>query len=339
MPNFAILGGRTSQSARQLAAELDIQHLYSRVRPAATIDFVINYGYRGNLLAEYYRRFPGVQEIPTFNRGPVPNKFRASIEVNQAGVPIPRVYDHHPGELLEDDDILDAFLFKPYFSQRGRGIIRATEQHDISTGYYQEFIRDRHYETRVVGATWMPQNQWAVWKKLPGQGMDRDQIAWNHDQGGIFRRVRDTSVRVFAECIRHSATVLQTLGLQFGAVDFIVHGEQKLVKFLEVNTRPGFSSGYGAEFYIPMFRQLLEKNHDELSSLLATPRGVVEQNTVANTVPDPPREDPAIRMERIRSNLLERLGGIMQRWQQTHETTYHGNLEEIADRIIANTTV
>lgn len=343
---FGILGVPGSRSVRMLLANLDqLQNCRSGGVRASNVDVVINYGLKGQRLEDWYRgnrRRAAFRGVPQINGAPAMNKFNAIVLASGNNVPVPTSFSRR--DLVQGLD--SGYIFKPSFSQRGRGIVHMGQEPAGANGYYQQYIQNRRYEVRVVGATWYNE-PWAVYKKSPGANMPEGQIAWNHDQGGVFRRVNDISARVFSECISYTRTMLTAMGLQFGAADFIVD-EDRQIYFIELNMRPGFTADYGIGYYVGMFQRLLEQNQAEVNAIL-------NQNTAINRETEEQRREreardaeaariaaeaaAELRFNTARDNLRERMMGIINRWSDAHGVQFHGNVDQAVGSIMAETTV
>jgi hypothetical protein len=319
---FGILGVAGSNSVSLLLANLpELRNCRSGTVRAQDIDMVINYGLKGQRLIDWYRgnqRRAAFESLPQINGAPAINKYEAIQLAASHNVPTPETWRtiEYRGERDPDPN---NFIFKPFFSQRGRGIVPMGTEPANAHGYYQRMIPNRRYEVRVIGATWYNE-PWAVYKKTPGAGMPEGQIAWNHDQGGVFRRVEDITLRVFDECIGYTRTMLNAMDLHFGAADFIVD-EDRRIYFIEMNTRPGFTADYGIGYYVSMFRDLLERNESEIN------RPVVEDSAVEEA-----------RIENADRDLARWVSGLIARWETVHGTRYHGDVDQIIGAILSETT-
>jgi len=349
---FGILGVAGSNSVRLLLSNLqELQNCRSGSVQAADVDVVINYGMKGQRLTDWYRgnrRRAAFEGIPQINGAPAINKYDAVLLAARNNVPVPHTERH-----MDRFQPAGSYIFKPFFSQRGRGIVPAGTEPAGSNGYYQRMITNRAYEVRVVGATWYNE-PWAVYKKSPGADMPADQIAWNHDQGGVFRRVNDISLRVFNECIQYTRTMLVSMGLQFGAADFIVD-EDRNIYFIELNTRPGFTADYGIGYYVSMFERLLEQNQSEVEAILGQNTAIDRQEEgrarlLREAEAEAARiqreaEDAAARahaalqrVETVNADLMRRLEGIITRWQDAHGVQYNGRVDQAVSFILSETT-
>lgn len=221
---------------------------------------LINWGLFGTALDKYYDKYPNANNLPTLNKNWPGNKFAVLNKVQVVGVPIPETRD----SVLE----FDGWIYKPNRSAGGNGIYRlsnADGNPDWNRGYAQKEIPNRKYEVRVTAFNWMAPSDWGYWKKF---ARERENLTWNHQQGGYFEKVgRPMDFPLFERCAKHAARVLDTLGLQFGAVDFIVDSEWHEL-FLEINTQPGFTADYGAEVYVTALSRLNEMPMEMFVSLL-----------------------------------------------------------------------
>lgn len=248
---------KTSLSARRISRNTGIpRSRWQRYPRPYTILF--NYGVRGKKLGYYYNKYPYAIDLPTINKSFEYNKFQTLVELNHEGIPCPqftkRLFELNHG-----------FIFKPYYSRAGHGIYRITPDNfstvNWNTGYAQREIINRPYEIRVTAFKWMPVESWGVWKKRCDE---TEKLTWNHEQGGTFINVNEPlKWRVFREAIDNTQHILEFFGLSFGAVDFILT-ESKEVKFLELNTRPGFTPGYSDKVYYEAFTELSRKSRNEV---------------------------------------------------------------------------
>lgn len=262
--NIQLLGLGRSKSAASLAKLVPMERLnkrlkngeYSRKIKPDPEGVIVNYGVQGRHLESFYTRWPMATRIRTINRYMPYNKYSAVCEVSGLGVPCPDV-----DARFWESEFKQGWIYKPYLSGAGYGIERITEENfqslNWSRGYAQQEITDRPYEIRITGFRWLPKEEWGVWKKRK-EGEHRDELTWNHEQGGIFVTVKTPlKFRVFKEAMEHTDTILRHFALGFGAVDFILDSEKRLY-FLELNTRPGFTRGYSDGPYISAFRALKE---------------------------------------------------------------------------------
>lgn len=262
--NIQLLGLGRSKSAASLASLVPMERLnkrfkngkYSRKIHPDPEGVIVNYGVQGRHLESFYRRWPMAASIRTINKYMPYNKYATVCEALSLDIPSPPVDSR-----FWETGFKPGWIYKPFRSRAGYGIERITEANfqtlNWSRGYAQQEIMDRPYEVRVTGFTWMPKEEWGVWKKRK-RGEHRNELTWNHEQGGTFVTVnRPLEFRVFREAMEYTDTILRHFSLAFGAVDFILDSQKQLY-FLEINTRPGFTRGYSDGPYISAFRALKE---------------------------------------------------------------------------------
>jgi hypothetical protein len=177
--------------------------------------------------------------------------------VSEAGVPVPASWSNAVGAMFSERR---DWIVKPYYSGQGKGIYVWDGNPIPGTHYIQKRIRNRRYEVRVSPMTWLPEEEWAVWKKVKEEGERDENVTWNHDTGGRFITVKTPSAyRIFRECRTYARTVLSALGLHFGGVDFIV-GNDGSIHFIEINTRPGFTD-LAETYYVDAFKKFVSLSH------------------------------------------------------------------------------
>lgn len=237
-----MMGRKGSKACRAIIEETDIKRYVGKKYPT---DALVNYGLAGRRLREFYRKFPSARNIPTINRDIGFSKLSALNRVKDRGIIVPE-----SKLTLKKGDTLSDWIEKRFSSQGGRGICKARSRRRMETKYYQKFIGSRKYELRVHSFKWVDKRDWNVQKRLGSH----DEIAWNFENGGHFCSVYDTQHGVFDEAIEATDRVLRTLGMSFGAADFIVDSGNRLY-FIEINSCPGFQE-LSKGIYISAFRKL-----------------------------------------------------------------------------------
>jgi len=219
---------------------------------------LINWGVFGEPRRRYMAKHPSANHLPTLNRELPGSKYHiAKIFEDITPPTIRRLQSNESG-----------WIYKPFYSSRGRGIHRIDNplECDWDHGYAQKEVLNRRYEVRVAAFGWTNPATWGYYKKIAKE-VDRDQLCWNHDQGGTFVKVVEPfEYGLFRRCAVHSAQILDVLMLDFGAVDFIVDGDGR-EWFLEINLQPGFSESYDADTYIEPFRKLISATDSTISRI------------------------------------------------------------------------
>lgn len=223
---------------------------------------ILNWGVQGSALTRFQEKYPWVRALPMVNGNRVLNKLSALRRVESAGVPIPETRDFILG--------FEGWLYKPNHSIGGNGIYRLDPEEqntDWTHGYAQKEIVNRRYEVRVSAFNWMPPDQWGYWKKVY-TGENANQLTWNHEQGGTFITVnRALQYPLYQRLSQYAQRALNALGLQFGAIDFII-GPEWDSYFLECNTRPGFTE-HSSALYTNAVNRLNEI--EDVAALLVAP--------------------------------------------------------------------
>ena len=250
-----IIGKKGSKAVSQVVRLTDVTRYNSKCA------LVINYGLVGKRYAAFLKKHPSLERKPVLNKYIGKNKFDVIKDVEEANiVAVPKSFKQLPKAARVKD-----FLVKKYHSQGGVGIAIATTRIPPAGKYYQKFISDRKYELRVHGFLWAPTEDWLVQKRLGSQ----DAVAWNYHQGGRFQTIKHAqSFRLFTEAVRITESILKLRNMAFGAVDFIVTTDSRLL-FLEVNSAPGFTE-VSQHAYIKNFNRLCDlpfKDIQKLTSL------------------------------------------------------------------------
>lgn len=143
------------------------------------------------------------------------------------------------------------WLQKPFRSIGGKDIKHAETTGKRSRFYYQKFIDKRRFELRVHAFSWINPKDWHVQKRLG----DKDTVAWNYKNGGTFQTIKNVQgYKVFKDAIDVSDKILKILGVEFGAIDFVVDTDYN-VYFIEANAAPGFEE-LSKTIYVNAFKEL-----------------------------------------------------------------------------------
>jgi glutathione synthase/RimK-type ligase-like ATP-grasp enzyme len=209
-------------------------------------DILINYGLNKERLATFFKLYPSAIKIPVLNRYVGYSKFKVVQRAASQDVTVPETKLS-----LDRKDNKSDWIEKRVNSIGGKGICWARRKGQIPGKYYQQFIKNRIYEIRVHAFKWLPQDKWSVQKRYGGN----DEIAWNYSNGGHFATVHNPgSYNVFREAWKVSDKILTMLGMNFGAIDFIVDNKYELY-FIEINSAPGFTE-LSREIYVNAFDNL-----------------------------------------------------------------------------------
>lgn len=262
-----ILSPRASQSARAVAEECVIQRTYNgpisqQRRSPAGATFLINWGLQGLSKRQYYARYPEARNIPTMNSEYPGNKYRVNRALHEAGIPVPDTRDH-----IAAVPEGESWIYKPFFSRGGNNIGRITDENIASMrwdiGYAQKEVENRRYELRVSAFSWLPVEEWGIWKKV---NEHPENLTWNHEQGGTFETVQSRTAPLFVRCMEHTKRMMAMFNLQFCAVDFII-GPESNEMVLEINLRPGFDE-LGKPCYVNAMNKLKALSLEEQIALL-----------------------------------------------------------------------
>ncbi len=253
--------------------------LNDRPRFAHTRGVIVNYGLSGDKLQAWYAEAHGL--APIKNNRVFGNKLECCRAVKAAGIPVPDLH-HSVNAYINFSD----FIVKPLHSFGGRGIVPYTGQRLTAQQYLQKRITNRRYELRVHAVKWLPESEWLVAKRTHPDG--EAQLTWNHHQGGSFSNIEmnESNTGVFKRAKQYAKKVIDTLGYDFSAVDFIVQnapsGVQELpVWFIEANLSPGFTSDRTREFYFNAFMKLAQEDTPAVS----IPPSVPVQETPVHSAP------------------------------------------------------
>jgi hypothetical protein len=273
-------------------------------------DIIVNYGLYGDKFREWFDHslYAGtsyMQSTMVLNRGMFGNKLECCEAVRAAGVPVPECASV-VGEIFNEygEFEVDGWIVKPLISFGGRGIVPYTGQAVTSRQYLQERIINRRYELRVHAVKWLPVEEWLVSKRTHPDG--EAQLTWNHHQGGSFSNIEmnESNTGVFKRAKYYAKRVIDTLGYDFSAVDFIVqNGRGELpIWFIEANLAPGFSTDRTREFYFNAFLKFAQQG----APVLSIPPPVPVQETPVPTAPRiiSNQQKNAIAEHLVRENLI-----------------------------------
>lgn len=249
MADLRIINKKSSAAARVISKKMEIP-IYNG---ESDIDAIINYGLCGNHILMLENVFPNFRKIPVINKYVGASKFLAVKDAEVAGVKVPETRMSLPMFSTKKD-----WIEKKIHSSQGRGIVVASQRKSIPGKYYQRMITNRRYELRVHAFSWIPVEEWRVFKRTG----DKEVIAWNFAQGGKFSSVENANVGTFKTAKSMSLNVLDIRHMAFGAVDFIVDDDLN-VYFLEINSSPGFTA-LSAEIYFDAMRKLKELSAKEI---------------------------------------------------------------------------
>ena len=254
MSVVSIIGKKGSRAVSQVVSLTRITRYNSKCT------LVVNYGLSGQHYADFLKKHPSLVNKPVLNKYIGRNKFDVLQDVIKAKIAeVPESYVRlHKLARVED------FIVKKYNSQGGVGIAMAKTRVPPSGKYYQKFVKDRKYELRVHGFLWAPKTDWLVQKRFGAQGA----IAWNFHQGGRFQTVKNAqNFWLFTEAIRITEAILKLRKMVFGAVDFIVTADSRLL-FIEVNSAPGFTE-ISQEVYKKNFNMLCDLSTKSIKALIS----------------------------------------------------------------------
>lgn len=336
----AILCKKSYTSAKLLSEATSIDRIFyagTTGRPSnPTPDVLINWGLYGEDLRKVFRKYRTLSENSVILNKKYPgNKFDAIVTAHNAGVPVPDTQ-------RQLDFFESGWISKPFNSGGGRNIFRIDSPANMSihqmratgtSSYVQREVPNRKYEVRCTAFKWMPHEKWGMWKKLCS---DREQLCWNHEQGGVFEKVDPPhNYPLFDRIKEHCRKLLDAFGIEFGAFDFIV-GEDWNEMFLEVNMRPGFTD-YGIEPYADAFNTLKGMGRMAVVSMMGVPATedqrqqfpqVREEDTVGYQrqadAPAPNNSNPFEGMFRPRdivSDLEEPLIQMLSAWKGAYRNT------------------
>ena len=245
-----IIGRKGSKTCKLIVQEAGIARYTGKSNNA---DFLVNFGLAGDKQKQFFKRFPSARNIPTINKHVGYSKLNVINRAKRDGIEVP----DSKLSLSKTDNKAD-WIEKKFNSVGGIGIRQARGRNTMAGKYYQRFVKDRSYELRVHAFLWM--DEYRVQKRMGQKG----EIAWNFKNGGTFMTIHNPKrYRVFEEAIQVSNKVLKMLGMSFGAVDFIVTKDFKLL-FLEVNSAPGVS-GLSDQIYVDAFKKLKTLSKKELN--------------------------------------------------------------------------
>jgi glutathione synthase/RimK-type ligase-like ATP-grasp enzyme len=245
-----IIGNKGSKSRIAISKGSNIKLYLGRSKP----DIIINYGLTSKKLVQFFAKYPSARRIPMINKYVGCPKHMVIKSVEKAGILVPETRLTIPwSEKISD------WIEKRIQSSQGYGIRRATHRDRIPGKYYQKMINDRLYELRVHAFLWEPIEDWVVSKRVG----PANQIAWNFHQGGHFSSIKNPNkFEVFLKAKKISKKIIESQGMGFGGVDFIVDKAMN-VYFIEVNSSPGFEA-LNQGVYVKAFSKLKNLSEKEL---------------------------------------------------------------------------
>jgi glutathione synthase/RimK-type ligase-like ATP-grasp enzyme len=251
MANIRIIGRKGNKTCRLIVKDAGIPRFTGGRNRA---DILVNFGLAGAKRDAFLKRFPSAGRIPTINKNCGYSKLNVVNRAKQEGIEVP-----DSKLTLSKSDKKGDWIEKKFSSVGGIGIRSAKNKAQMNGKYYQRFVTDRKYELRVHAFLWM--DQYSVQKRVG----DPKEITWNFKNGGTFITVKNPNHGVFEKAIDTSTKILKDLGMAFGAVDFIVTKDHRLL-FLEVNSAPGVS-GLSDAIYIDAFKKLRDLSLTQLKEL------------------------------------------------------------------------
>ena len=255
MADIQIIGKKGSKSRKDITDNTGIPLFTGRGNKP---DAIINYGLAGGRLESFFIKHPSAKSIPMLNRYIGHPKQVAIAKAEKSGVLVPNTLMSLP----KDAKISD-WIEKKVNSSQGIGICRATHRRPIFGKYYQKMVKDRLFELRAHAFIWIPVDEWVLQKRLGPQ----EQIAWNFSQGGHFQSVSSYDrYGVYKTTRQLSKKILNVMGMQFGAVDFIVD-EKKRIYFIEINSSPGFTE-FSQNIYFDAMNRLKNLRPAEINKIL-----------------------------------------------------------------------
>jgi len=253
MAKLRLICKKGSKACKAIASNTKITR-YRGKRRDPNVDALINYGLAGPKKERYYRTFPSAKNIPTINKNVGHSKYYVIKRVEEKGILVPETKLS-----LAPKDKPSLWLEKRVHSIGGKGIRKARGRMRIRGKYYQRNVTKRTYELRVHAFLWV--DNWAVYKRLG----ERDTVAWNFSNGGHFQTIHDPArSKSCVKAVEVTKEVLKTLGMAFGAADFIVDSSGK-VYFIEINSSPGFS-GLSDHVYFEAFTHLAKMSKSKIIS-------------------------------------------------------------------------
>lgn len=246
MVNLKVISKKGSKAAKEIRSETGLGLFKGNKK--GLVDGLVNYGLAGDKYNQFMKMWPSARSIPMVNRNIGYSKYFVCQRAAKKDIPVPE-----SRMTLGKSDKPKEWIEKRINSIGGLGIKQATNRSGLSGKYYQRFIQNRKYELRIHAFLWIPKKEWRVQKRLGSP----DVIAWNYKNGGHFVTVHKPSAyNVFVQAMDISESILDMLGMSFGAVDFLVDSNNK-VYFIEINSAPGFTE-LSKVIYVDAFRRLSE---------------------------------------------------------------------------------
>lgn len=132
----------------------------------------------------------------------------------------------------------------------GQGIVMAnTADELVDAPLYVKYVKKTHeFRLHILNG-----EMFDIQRKMRNREIADEDVNWqvrNHDNGFIFGR---EGVEAEEAAIEQSALAVQTLGLDFGAVDLIYNKKDNKYVVIEVNTAPGLT-GTTLDNYVEAFK-------------------------------------------------------------------------------------
>lgn len=174
------------------------------------------------------------------------NKFKSLVVIQKAGVKTVPVSEIIPQDWRTNHSII---FGRSIYHTQGKDITVYSGssarfdmyRHDYFTLYLKPESEYRYHVAfgKVIVAT----------KKVLGEGQVDDTLIRNHQNGKWVQVTVRPIERYAKDCIK----AVQALGLDFGAVDFLVHNGELYI--LEVNTAPGIETESRLNAYVEAFKE------------------------------------------------------------------------------------
>lgn len=234
----------------------------------------LNYGLQGGKLSSFLSRNPHIARLPILNRTQHGNKFDDVMAVRDALERNPLDACFAPDSTSNSDTPADGtWILKPYWSLGGKDIEAYTGQPTTTRAgkrrYFQKRVPNRRYEMRVHAWKWVDPQHWIFQKKTHEGG--EAQLTWNHHTGGKFNTVREPYDPMHDRMREFTKLIMNTLGYQFGAVDYIVSnpsGAPLQTWFIEWNLAPGWVLKHCRNAYKKYSLALEELTPEQFKNLL-----------------------------------------------------------------------
>lgn len=237
-----------SQSAKALAQALGVKRLKPEGKMIA--ESFINWG--ASKINRDYGMVAGIYNHPD-NVGIAANKLKTFLALDGV-VPIP----DYTTDLVEAQEWLNSGITvverHTLTGHSGEGIrlVEFDEELSVDAKLYVQYIKkEREYRLHVFR-----DEVFFVQRKARALDVPDDEVNWkvrNHANGFIYANQNIELPDVAKEM---AVEAIQTLGLDFGAVDMIYNARQNKFYVLEINTAPGLQ-GSTLEAYVKKFQELV----------------------------------------------------------------------------------